>query len=148
MGGSTRGKDRGRRAERLSGATLREHLQFESPGVARLVRALRRVVLREAPGAAEGVRFGVLCYYHADAWFGAIGGNICMIEVRDAGSPERSRREVRLSFIHGAALPDPAGLLRGRGRSKRHVPVPDEGAAALSALATLIRRARDLRPWD
>lgn len=133
---------------RLSPSALRDHLLLESTGVARLVRAVRKAVLREAPDAAEAVKFGVLCYFHADAWFGAIGGNICMIEVKDRPKRHGGGRGVCLSFIHGALLPDSAGLLRGTGKMKRFLPVPDADLAGRKEVVALIRAARDLRPWD
>lgn len=133
---------------RLTNEELKDHLLLEAPGVARLVRGVRRAVLRDAPGAAEAVKFGVLCYYHADAWFGSIGGNICMIEVKDRPKRQGGGREVLLSFIHGALLPDPAGLLRGKGKMKRFLPVPDADFVGRKDVAALIRAARELRPWD
>ena len=128
---------------RLSRASLADHLDLESPSTRRLVRALRRVVLRAVPNATEAVKFRVLCYYHADAFFGAIGGNICMIEL-----PRGRRSTVTLSFIHGARLPDPHRLLQGRAKIKRWVAVPDLRAATDPRLAVLIRAAAKLRPWD
>ncbi len=133
---------------RLSASELGDHLLLEPPGVARLVRAVRRAVLREAPDAAEAVKFGVLCYFHAGAWFGAIGGNICMIEVKNGKKREGGGRAVFLSFIHGALLADPSGLLRGKGRSKRFLPVADARMLARREVRGVLRAARDLRPWD
>lgn len=128
----------GRRPPRLSARQLADHLVLQPADVRKLVLALRRTVLRAAPTAAEAVKFRALCYYHPDAWFGSIGGHICVIEAR-AG-------RVTLSFIHGAALPDPKGLLRGNGKSKRHVPIGDPRTAADPAIAALIRASARLRP--
>jgi len=108
--------------------------------VRRLVLALRRAVLAAAPEAAEAIKFHVLCYYRPGAWFGSIGGNICMIEAR--------RGRVFLSFIHGAPLRDPHGLLVGKGKSKRFVPIPDARAAADIRIAALVRAAADPRPYE
>jgi hypothetical protein len=58
-------------------------------------------------------------------------------------------RHVNLGFCHGAALPDPDGLLRGRGKWIRHVrvlpdePLPSEALARLVAASA--RRVRALR---
>lgn len=148
---------------RLSPRAVSHHLRLEPPAVARLVRTLRQAVLNAVPGAAEAIKFGVLCYYHADAYFGALGGNICMIEIKDAlrrpvkGRGRRERRPGRtaeqaravfLSFIHGAALPDPNRLLRGRLKNKRFVAIPDVATAESSAIRALVRASHDLRPWD
>ena len=97
--------------------------------VADLVVALREFVLRAAPTADEAVRFHALCYFKPGRPFGAIGGNVCMI----APKPDC----VRLEFIHGAALPDPAGLLEGAAKAKRYVSVrrlDDIQAAPIRAL--------------
>lgn len=86
------------------------------PGeIADLVVALREFLLRAAPGADEAVRFHALCYFKPGRPYGAIGGNICMI----APKPDC----VRLEFIHGAALPDPDGLLVGAAKAKRYVEI-------------------------
>lgn len=79
------------------------------------ILALRRLVLRCAPGAEEAVRFHSLCYFRPLRPFGCIGGNICMIEA--------GRQGVRLSFLHGASLPDPGAVLMGRAAAKRFVPI-------------------------
>lgn len=103
---------------RLSAARLADHLTLESTEVRRLVRVLRRMILSSAPGAAEDVRFNCLCYYDPGAPFGAIGGNICMIEARNG--------KVALSFLLGADLRDPHRLLSGTGKSKRRVLIDSE----------------------
>lgn len=128
------------RPPRLAATEITRHLLAEEPAVRATVRALRRAVLRAAPMAAEAFKFHVLCYFHDDAWFRSIGGNICMIEIKRGG--------VQLSFIHGAQLPDPARLLAGRAKSKRSVRIPDARFAARPEVASLIRAASALRPWD
>jgi hypothetical protein len=45
-----------------------------------------------APSASEAVKFNGLSYFHDDAPYRSIGGNICVIEIRDAkvtGFPRR-----------------------------------------------------------
>jgi hypothetical protein len=91
------------------------------------------MVFRVAPGASEAVRFNCICYFEAGKHFGAIGGNICMIEAKGDG--------VRLSFIHGAVLKDPMGLLRGAGKHKRYVEVTSAAVARSEAIALLVRGA-------
>jgi hypothetical protein len=102
--------------------------------------ALREMVLKAAPHAAEAVKFRCLAYFDPDAPFGSIGGNICFIETKRGG--------VSLSFIAGAALPDPKGLLRGKGKSKRFVPVPSEAGAKSPALRALVRAAAKVTPSE
>jgi hypothetical protein len=98
-----------------------------------IVLKLRRVVRHCAPGAAEATRFHSLCYFRPSRPFGAIGGNICMIEADGRG--------VRLSFIHGASLPDPCTLLRGKAKAKRFVPIRSAGDSRREEVRDLIRAA-------
>ena len=51
------------------------------------------------------------------------------------------RAHVNLGFYHGAALPDPAGLLEGTGKNLRHVKIREAGAARNPALRALLRAA-------
>ncbi len=104
------------------------------------METLRTTVLAIAPDASEAFKFRVLCYYHAGASFGSIGGNICMIEVKHGA--------VLLSFIHGSLLPDPRRILSGKGKFKRVVRVHDEASAKSAVIKHLVRAAAKLRPWD
>ncbi len=119
--------------ERLSPSQISDYLAAERSAVCGVVRRLRRLVFDVVPDACEGLRYGALSYFHADAPYGSIGGNICMIEVR--------RGKVALSFIHGASLPDPHGLLRGDGKAKRFVAVESRDAAEDPRLIALVREA-------
>jgi len=120
-----------RQPKRLSGAELAEYLR-EVPGeLADLVLLLRDIVLEVAPEAAEAFRFHVPCYYKPDSPYGAIGGNICMIAAKDD--------HVTLGFIHGASLPDPAGLLEGNAKSARHVVIRSKKDAQRPEIRALIR---------
>lgn len=133
----------GAKTSRLSPAQLADHLVLEEPATRRLVLALRRAVLKAAPQASEAVKFRVLCYFHGDAFFKSIGGNICMIEVK----PGRGGRVV-LSFIRGVLVEDPDGLLCGKGKFKRFVPIGSETEAGSQRIAGLIKRAAVLEPWE
>jgi hypothetical protein len=127
------------RPARLKPRQIESHLADESADVRRLALRLRRMILTSVPRAAEAIRFNALCYYHDGAAFGAIGGNICMIEVR------RMKHESRmlLSFIQGASVQDPHGLLRGKGKAKRFVPIPSLAAADDPRIGALVRAAAD-----
>jgi hypothetical protein len=61
-------------------------------------------------------------------------------------------RHVNLGFCDGVALSDPAGLLRGRGKSMRHVRLAPEKPFPAAALAHLVaqsvRRVRARRKAD
>lgn len=118
---------------RLSASALADHISLFDPTARRTVRSLRATILEAAPRAAEGIRFHVLCYYLEGAFLGSIGGNICMIEVK--------KGRVVLSFIRGAALPDPDGLLRGSARFKRFALISDLDAAQSPSIRRLVRAA-------
>lgn len=98
-----------------------------------LVLELRRFVLKNAPGVTEAIKFNALCYFKPDRPFSSIGGNVCMISAHDDG--------VRLSFIHGAALPDPEGLLKGKAKAKRYVEIRTSADLRRRALNNLMRAA-------
>ena len=51
------------------------------------------------------------------------------------------RAHVNVGFFHGAALPDPAGLLEGTGKYMRHVKVKPGHALDASSLEALITAA-------
>lgn len=123
---------------RLRAAQLADHLVNSSPTLRALARTARQMVLDNAPAASESIRFGCLCYFHPGAAFGAIGGNVCMIEMRGDA--------IALSFIHGAALPDPEGLLQGRARSKRFVAITGRTDVHNPAVAALVRAAYRPQP--
>jgi hypothetical protein len=48
---------------------------------------------------------------------------------------------VNVGFFHGAALPDPAGLLQGTGKFMRHVKLRIGTAINAAALTSLIEEA-------
>ncbi|MFH1748770.1 MAG: DUF1801 domain-containing protein [Planctomycetota bacterium] len=100
-------------SERLSPAQIAELLKDWPDEACDLALELRDFVLEVTPQLAETIAFHALCYYKSDQPHGVIGGNVCMIAPRDDC--------LHLSFIHGAALPDPHHLLQGRGKAKRHI---------------------------
>ena len=102
-----------------------------------LALALRKIIFKAAPNASEKVAFNSLVYYRAGAKYGAIGGNVCGIGVKDG--------ELHLGFIHGAMLPDPQGILQGKGKAKRHTVVRTMRDVRNGAIAELIRASTDYR---
>lgn len=108
-----------------------QFLEGRSADERELISALRATIRAEAPGLAEAIRFGALSFFHPDAHYGSIGGNVCMIECRDGA--------VRLSFIHGADLADPHAVLRGNAKAKRYVEISSLRAARAPALRELVR---------
>ena len=101
--------------------------------------------LDEAPGELGGI---------ARHWFGVL--RACGDDVREIlhdGHPTACvgevafayvnafRAHVNVGFFYGAALPDPARLLEGKGRAMRHVKVRPGSDLEPSALVELIEAA-------
>ncbi len=103
----------------------------------RLVEALRILVREAAPEAIESEVWDGLSY-HLPELGGRVKGAVCQIAMKG--------EEVELGFIHGVLLSDPQGLLRGEGKSKRHVRLASLSHLPDQALVDLIRAAVVTRP--
>ena len=101
--------------------------QLEPP-MQEVVIALRRLVLEVAPGAEEGLKWGMPCYEQK--------GLLCSIS--------SAKGYVRLQFFHGADLPDQEGLLEGTGKGMRHIKVRSTGSIQREAVEALVREAVQL----
>ncbi len=125
----------------MAEAALRAFLDDLSPESRTVALALRSVVLRTVPQAAESVVWGGLSYHRPEVG-GRVKGAVCQIVAR--------RGAVRLDFIHGVRLTDSEGLLRGDRLSKRYVPIATAADAERPGVAALIRQAAALDPntWD
>jgi hypothetical protein len=114
---------------------VRAHLGSLSAEHRKIVLALRDVVRRMVPDAEETVLWGGLSYH--TPWIGGrVKGALCQITAK--------RGEVRLEFIHGARLADPAGLLRGDRISKRYVVIRSVADVEQLEIEGLIREASAL----
>lgn len=123
--------------ENLNREDVRSFLDSLSPDFHEIVLALRDVVRERVPDAEETLLWGGLSYH--TPWIGGrVKGSLCQISVK--------RGEVRLEFIHGIRLADPAKLLRGDRISKRYVPVRSAAEARRSEIAALIREASTIDP--
>jgi hypothetical protein len=105
--------------------------------VQEIVLALRSVIGRTIPLVEESLLWGGLSYHRPDIG-GRVKGAVCLIGVKGG--------EVRLDFIHGVRLPDPAGLLQGHRLSKRFVPIRTVLEAQRPEIAALIWEAAALDP--
>ena len=101
--------------------------------LADLALELQAFVREIAPHLNETIAFNSICYYKPDAPYRTIGGNVCMIGCTDDC--------LHLGFIHGAALPDPEGLLKGKARFARHVEIRSRRDIRRGAFRRLIRAA-------
>jgi len=101
--------------------------------LAELALELQAFVREIAPGLNETISFNSICYYKPDAPYRTIGGNVCMIGRKDDC--------LDLGFIHGAGLPDPDGLLKGKARYARHVEIRSRRDVRRGAFRKLIGAA-------
>ena len=87
------------------------------PGQKALVQKVRRLVKAQAPHLVEVMKWGSVC------WVGV--GNVCLVHVEED--------HFDFAFFMGTALPDPAGILVGKGKFLRMIKV---------------RKAADIRPRE
>ncbi|MBU0718667.1 MAG: DUF1801 domain-containing protein [Planctomycetes bacterium] len=117
-----------------------EELMRDWPGeLTDLALELRDLVL-EVAGAKvdEKIAFHSLCYYKPGQAYGVIGGNVCLIGPRGD--------VLNLGFIHGAALPDPDGILQGTGKAARHIEIRSAADIRRKPFERLIRAAIKYQP--
>jgi hypothetical protein len=111
---------------------VRGFLDSLPPESCEVVLALRDAVRRTVHDAEETVLWGGLSYH--TPWIGGrVKGALCQVSVKHG--------EVRLEFIHGTRLADPAGLLRGDRRSKRYVAIRTVADARRPEIVALIEQA-------
>jgi hypothetical protein len=121
----------------ISNVEVERFLSFKRPEVRDIALELRNLVNSVCPYATERILWGGLSY-HDSAKGGPVKGAICQIEV--------GRNQVRISFIHGARLSDPASLLVGDRLSKRHMQIDEYERAPWDAIRRLIEEAAALDP--
>lgn len=102
-----------------------------------IVFELRNLIAEIVPYATEKILWGGLSYFDADRG-GVVKGGICQVEIH--------AEHVRLSFIHGAFLPDPQGLLQGDRLYKRYVRLESYESAPWEALGELVRASSLFEP--
>jgi hypothetical protein len=119
----------------LSAADVMAWLAFKPVEHADIAMGLRDLVLSSVPSAAERILWRGLSY-HDPRRGGPVKGSLCQIEFHPG--------HVRLSFIHGAFLPDPDGLLEGDRKAKRFVKLFTYNDVPWEALGHLIEAAAGL----
>jgi hypothetical protein len=102
-----------------------------------IVFELRNLVAEIAPHATEKILWGGLSYFDASRG-GAVKGGICQIEIHTD--------HVRLSFIHGAFLPDSGELLQGERLAKRYIRLESYESVPWEQLGELIRASAEFDP--
>lgn len=102
-----------------------------------IVFELRNLVAEIAPHATEKILWGGLSYFDASRG-GAVKGGICQIEIH--------ADHVRLSFVHGAFLPDPGDFLQGERLAKRYIRLELYESVPWEQLGELIRVSAEFDP--
>jgi hypothetical protein len=121
----------------LSNAEVERFLNRHPAPLREIALELRNLVAMVAPQASERILWGGLSYYDAQKG-GPVKGGICQIELQ-AGV-------VRLSFIHGAFLDDPCGLLEGKQRYKKYVTLHSYDETPWEELEALMRASAMFDP--
>ena len=121
----------------LSTQEIERFLQHKPLHLQEIVLELRNLVAAVAPQATEKIQWKGLSYYDAERG-GVVKGGICQIGIY----PDH----VRLSFIHGAFLPDPEDLLQGDRKAKRYVLISSFEDAPWEALQALIQVSAQFDP--
>jgi hypothetical protein len=111
-------------------ATFDEYLAEQTPRNQAIIRDLRKLVKRVAPGLEETVKWGNGCW---------VKGKENVAYVYSASG------YVQFGFFGGSALKDPKALLEGSGRYVRHVKVHASFDIDERALANLLKQAAGLR---
>ncbi len=95
------------------------------PGTRALLTALRRVVLKAAPGLEEALKWSTPVY--------SKNGLVCWVHA--------ARSHAAVGFYQGASLTDPKGLLEGEGKRLRHMKVRSAQELRPAVVAGWVRQA-------
>lgn len=101
------------------------YLKKLDPDIRALVAALRRVVLKAAPGIEEALKWSTPVY--------SMSGLVCWLHA--------ARSHAAVGFYHGASLADPKGLLEGEGKRLRHMKVRSSREVRPAIVAGWVRQA-------
>ena len=110
----------------MSGTNVDEFVQVRVlPEFHPVVAMLRKLMKECTPGVTESISYGIPAYK---------GKRILSVI-----SP--TKKDITFSFSRGGQFEDKYGLLRGVGKSSRHVKIKDLAKANLEALRYYIRQA-------
>jgi hypothetical protein len=117
--------------------SIQKMLATVPPDLQEVVLELRNLVAEVAPVATEKTHSKGFSYYFKDRG-GPVSAGVCQISIH----PDH----VRLGFIHGAFLPDPAGLLVGEPKYKKHLRIYSFTLADGDYCKALITASADFDP--
>jgi len=111
------------------------YLASYDPHIANLSLALREIVLEEAPEAIESI---------VKSYAVAIGFSFSGKPLKDGFCHVVTYADhVNLGFNRGAQLPDPSGVLVGKGKSIRHITLRDQSELEQPFLRRYLQAAID-----
>jgi Domain of unknown function (DU1801) len=113
---------------------LRTFLKPYDPAVRALALQLRTIVLSEMAPCYENIYDAYSAVAIGYGTSERLGDGIFHIAVYEKG--------VNLGFNHGATLPDPKGILEGKGSRIRHIKIRSPEDLASPELRAYIKRAR------
>jgi len=111
-------------------ATFDDYLADQTPRNQAIIRDLRKLAKRVAPGLEETVKWGNGCW---------VKGKLNVAYVYSAAE------FVQFGFFGGSALKDPKALLEGSAKYVRHVKVRSLSDIDESAFAILLKQAARMR---
>ena len=124
----------------LSIREIKQFLAYCPPEQADIVFELRNLIAEAAPDATEAMHAQrqSLSYFFSANHGGPVSAGICGISLKD--------NHVLLFFPHGALIPDPHGLLTGKGVAMRHLVLNSYNTVPWDAVRELIREHADFDP--
>jgi hypothetical protein len=113
------------RSARERGDTVDAYIARQAPHIARIIDALREIVLEAAPAAVESIKWGQPIY-DQDGPFAFM---------------RAAKQHVTFGFWRGSNIPDPDARLEGSGSVMRHLKVRSESDIPAEALTAMIQMA-------
>ena len=116
--------------------SLVKFLRPYDPAIQDLALRLRDLVLEEMAPCHENIYDAYSAVAIGYGWSERMRDGVFHIAVYT--------NHVNLGFNFGASLPDPLGILEGKGNQIRHISIGDTGALERPEIRSYIRRARDV----
>lgn len=117
---------------------VERYFSYLSPDWLDLILELRSQIFKITQQACEVFHSRGLSYYFADRG-GPVSAGICQIVIKED--------HIRLGFVHGSFLPDPAGLLEGDRKAMRYVRITSYDQAPWNDLVHLIEASSRFDPY-
>jgi hypothetical protein len=117
---------------------IEKYLRYTRPDLRDIVLEIRNIIASVAPEATERQHSRGFSYYYKERG-GPVSAGICQIGI----FPDH----IRLSFIHGAFLPDPQGLLVGDPKYKKHLRIYQYEEAPWDTMRMLIEASSRFDPY-